>query len=136
MTYPCRRASVVLAFVLSSIAAACSGLSSGGGSGVGTSGQGESSFDVRITGSIVTIENHAGGPLLDVDVTIKPVGGIMSFTKSVSRMETSEKRDLFVTDFRSRDGTTFNLRMMRPKEILVTANDLNGRKHEQTVAWK
>ena len=78
---------------------------------------------VETTQLFVTIENRAGGALLDISVAILPVG-FPPFTRLISRLENAEKRDLSLSDFTSRDGTTFNLRLVRPKTVRVTATDL------------
>ena len=135
MTYAFRPVPLAIAFVLSSIVAACSGSSSGT---VGTSGQNEPAVvTVDISSFFVTVENRSGGPLLDVDVAIKAVGGLSSFSKLVPRLDNGEKRDLSLADFRGRDGTTtFSLDLVRPKEVVVMAADLNGQKHQVTVPWR
>ena len=90
---------------------------------------------VETTQLFVTIENRAGGALLDISVAILPVG-FPPFTRLISRLENAEKRDLSLSDFTSRDGTTFNLRLVRPKTVRVTATDLTNKKYEVEVPWK
>jgi len=90
---------------------------------------------VETTQLFVTIENKAGGALLDINVAIQPAG-FPPFTRLISRMEGSEKRDLSLSDFTSRDGTTFNLHLARPKTVRVTARDLTNKNYEVEVPWK
>lgn len=119
------------------IVSACSGSSETTTSGTaGTSGGVPAFVAVQNTSLDVTVENRAGGPLLNVRVAIKPVGGLLEFTKMLSRMEAGEKRDLALSQFSGRDGTTFSLRVVRPKEIAVTAVDLVGRTYEMTTPWR
>jgi hypothetical protein len=84
----------------------------------------------------ILIENKVGMPLLDVDVAILPVGGVTQFNKRVGRMESAEKRDLRPGDFYGRDGTTFSLRVVRPKSVRVTAKDLNGKAYNVEAPWQ
>jgi len=82
----------------------------------------------------VTLENRTGGPLVDLLITIQTAGA--PFTSRIWRLEASEKRDVSFSNFSSRDGTTFNLRLARPKLVRVTANDLSQKKYEAQAPWK
>ena len=140
MTHAFRRGFVGIAgaLVLASILSGCSGRSSGnaGSKATGTAGSMPVPIDVQITSLFVTVENRAGQPLLDMDVTIRPVGGAMRFTTTIRRMESGERRDLSLGDFVAADNTTrFSLRIARPKEVAVTAVDLVGQHYEVTVPW-
>lgn len=141
MTYAFRRAIVGIVGVLACgwIVSACSGGSSQAGvpGAVGTSGQNEPAFvDLHVSSMFITIENRAAQPLLDVRVAIKPLGRPLPFTTTIPRLESSEKRDLSLSQLRGRDGTPFNLRVTRPEEITVTAVDLVGEKYEMTRPWE
>jgi hypothetical protein len=83
----------------------------------------------------VTIENRAGLALVNLTATIVPAAG-PSFTHLISRLEGSEKRELSLNQFSSRDGTTFNLRVIRPKSVRVTGTDLTDKKYDIAVPWK
>ena len=109
-----------------------SGCSQGPGSGQ----TGPAFVDLKIGSLYITVENRAQRPLLDIRVAIKPVGASTEFIKIISRMEGSEKRDLSLGEFSGRDGTTFSLRVVRPKEVEVTATDLVGAKYQMTTPWK
>lgn len=100
---------------------------------VGSSGA--SAIGVQTSASYVTIENRAGLPLLDVTVTVKSTSGV-SFTKSLSRLESSAKRDLSLAEFRGNDGTTYSPQFHKAREVLVTATDLVGKKYDVAVPWK
>lgn len=138
MTHPFRSASLVIAgvVVFGSIVSACSGDSSSEIAGAtGTSG--EASFvDLQADSFSVTVANRVGQPLTDVRIAINPYGTATVYTTSLSRLESTEKRDLSLAEFRGRDGTPFSLRIARPKTITVTAVDLLGEKYEMTVPWK
>jgi type IV pilus biogenesis protein CpaD/CtpE len=84
----------------------------------------------------VVIENKVGMPLTDVDVAILPIGGATEFKKFVGRMENAEKRDLSLGAFYGRDGTTFNLRVVRPKAVRVTGKDLNAKPYTVEARWQ
>ena len=84
----------------------------------------------------IVIENRVGMPLTDVDVAIVPVGGATEFKKFVGRMENAEKRDLSLGGFFGRDGTTFSLRVVRPRTVRVTGKDLNAKPYNVEVRWQ
>lgn len=137
MTCVSRRAVVpLLAFAVGAILTGCSSGSSGAAGAVGTSGTNPGFMKVDTSSLFVTLENRASQPLLDVHITIKPYGTMPGFSQSVSRMESSEKRDLSLGAFRSNDGTPLNPRFAKPRDVTVTAVDLTGNKFETTVPWK
>jgi hypothetical protein len=75
-------------------------------------------------------------PLTDVDVAIVPIGGVVEYTKFVGRIESAEKRDVSLGAFSSRDGTPFNLRVVRPKTVRVTAKDLTDKAYKVERSWE
>jgi hypothetical protein len=75
-------------------------------------------------------------PLVDVEVTIVPVGGATQFTKFAGRMENAEKRDIALGSFAGRDGMPFSLRVVRPRTVRVTGKDLNNNPVKVEVPWK
>lgn len=85
--------------------------------------------------SYVTFTNRAGLPLVEVRVSIVPYGPT-EFTRVLPRVENSAKRQIPLNEFRSRDGTGFNLRVSRAKAVRVTAKDLNGKAYESEVPWR
>jgi hypothetical protein len=130
-----RRTSSALAFGAAFVSlSACSGATSEADA-IGTSGE-TAVVEVEADQFSVTVRNRAGRPLIDVQVSIAPVGGATTFTASVPRMEASEKRDFSLATFRGRDGTPFSLRVVRPKAVTVTARDLGGQTHEVTIPWR
>jgi hypothetical protein len=84
----------------------------------------------------VTIRNIVGQPLTDVSIAIVPVGGQLEFATFFSRLESSEKREIVLSEFRGRDGTTFNLRVVKPRSIRIKAKDFTGKAYEGLVGWK
>jgi hypothetical protein len=135
MTWVSRRVLVPLvgAVALGSILSACSSGSANGA--VGTSGQ-INTFVTVDTSSLpmIVVQNRTSQPLVDVNLTIK--SGILNFTDRISRLEANERRQIRQGDFTSRDGTSFNLRVARPKEIAATARDLNGKTFDATLPWQ
>jgi hypothetical protein len=137
MTWVSRRVLVPLAplvgaVALGSILAACSG---GSASAVGTSGQSDAFVAVDTSSPpTITVENRTAQPLVDVTLSIK--SGMLTFTDRVTRLEAHEKRPIRHGDFRSRDGTSFNLRVARPREIAVSARNLEGKTFDTTVPWQ
>jgi hypothetical protein len=127
----------LVAFAIGALATACSdALTRQSETGaVGSTGTAAAAIGINTTASYVTLENRAGLPLLDLNVTVKATNGI-SFSKSISRLEASAKQDLSLTEFRGNDGTTFSPMFHKPKEVVVTATDLVGKKYDVTVPWK
>jgi hypothetical protein len=93
------------------------------------------SIGIQTSQLFVTIENKAGAPLVNITVAILSVAG-QPFTRLVSRLENGEKRDLSLGDFGGRDGTSFSLRVVRPKTVRVTAEDVAYKKYEVSVPWR
>lgn len=135
MTWVSRRVLVPLVGVvaLGSILTACSG--SGAGAAVGTSGQTDAFILIDSSSPpVITVENRTAQPLVDIDLTIKR--GMLAFTGRISRLEAKEKRPIKHGDFISRDGTSFNLRVAQPREIAVSARNLEGKVFEATLPWE
>jgi hypothetical protein len=84
----------------------------------------------------VVVENKVGMPLTEVNVAIVPVGGQTEFKKFVGRMENAEKKDLALGGFYGRDGTTFNLRVVKPRLVRVTGKDLNAKAYSVETRWQ
>jgi hypothetical protein len=103
-------------------------------SGAVGSGQSESGIVIQTSSMFVTVDNRAGQPLVDVKIALKPASGTL-FTNYIPRLESGAKKDLALSDFRSIDGTGYSLRLQRPRQVIVTASDLVGKKYETTVPW-
>jgi hypothetical protein len=115
-------------------AAACSAGARESG-GTGTSGQ-VAFLAIEPSSMFMTLESRATQPLLDVRIAIRPIGRATEYTKLVSRLESGEKRTLSLGEFSGRDGTPFSLRVVRPKDIAVTAVTLTNEKMTMTVPWR
>ena len=100
-----------------------------------TGGVEPSTITVETSNSFLTVTNNAGLPLQDVQLSIQPVGTAPPFTTMLRRMENAEKRDISLGQFRSNDGTTFNPRVSKARQVTVTATDIVGKKHALTKAW-
>ena len=125
-------APVIGAVVLSSFAACAS---SSATETVATSGAINSFVTVDVSAPpVITVQNRTAEPLIDVSIAIK--SGMLTFTDRVSRLEANERRPIRQGDFTSRDGTSFNLRVARPKTIAVTAKNLDGKQFEVTLPWE
>jgi hypothetical protein len=103
---------------------------------VGTAGGANGAIAVKTSSMYVSIENRAGGPLLDMQVVINPVGGPVTFSRTIARLENGESKDVALGDFRSSDGTSLNRGFVRPKNVVVKAQDLTGKKYEVMVPWQ
>ena len=135
MTWVSRRVLVPLvgAVALGSILSACSSGSANGA--VGTSGQINSFVTVDVSSPpIITVQNRTAQPLIDLNIAIK--SGMLTFTDRISRLEANERRPIRQGDFTSRDGTSFNLRVARPREVAVSAKNLEGKTFETTLPWE
>jgi len=100
------------------------------------SSQDQALISVQTSQLSVVVENKVGMPLVDVEVAIVPVGGATQFTKVAGRLENGEKREFALGSFFGRDGTTFSLRVVRPKTVRVTGKDLNNKTVQVDVPWK
>lgn len=95
----------------------------------------DSPISVEVSSLSLTIANKSGGALVALEMAIVSAGGT-PFTQLVSRIESGEKREISLNDFSSRDGTRFNLRMVRPKTVRVKAKDVFGKEYAVQVPWK
>lgn len=102
----------------------------------GSSAPDQAAIGVQTSQLSVIVENNVGLPLTDVEVAIVPVGGVTQFTRFVGRMENRERREFPLNDFRGGEGTTFSLRVVRPKSVRVTGKDLNNKVVHVDVPWK
>jgi hypothetical protein len=114
---------------------ACTAVSNPENGALGTSGAEPSVIALETSSQSVTVTNNAGKPIEDVRVAIHPVGSAPPYTSTLRRLENGEKRELSLAQFRSNDGTTFNPRFAKAKQVTVTATDIVGKKHELTKAW-
>jgi hypothetical protein len=131
-----RSATVTAGLVIAvCVLSACSNAVNSESGSLGTSGVEPATLAVETSNQFITLTNNAGKPIEDVRIAIQPIGSAPAFTSTLRRMENAEKRDISVGQFRSNDGTTFNPRIIRARQITVTATDIIGKKHEITRAW-
>ena len=96
----------------------------------------DSPIGIVITQMMVTVENKAGLALNNVSVAIEPLGGATSFTSFVGRMENSSKKDILLGSFGAAGGTPFNVLIVRPKLVRVTAEDINSTEYDVVAPWE
>ena len=89
---------------------------------------------VRRSETAVVVENHTGRPLLNLRATIETDSGAL-FIQVLQALDTGQTSNLNFPNFRSEDGTLFELSMSQPTRIKVTARDTLASPYEATVAW-
>jgi hypothetical protein len=114
---------------------ACTAVSNPENGALATSGAEPSVIALETSSQSITVTNNAGKPIEDVRVATHPLGSAPPYTSTLRRLENGEKRELSLAQFRSNDGTTFNPRFAKAKQVSVTATDIVGKKHELTKAW-
>jgi hypothetical protein len=120
--------------VLAWLASACSGSPETAGA-VGTTGQ-DAFVNLELTSFSLAVENTSGMTLTDVQLAITPYGAYTLFTRDIARLNVGEKREMTLAEFRGRDGTPLNLRVVRARDLSVTAVDLSGQKRNLVMPWK
>ena len=89
---------------------------------------------VRRAETAVVVENHTGRPLLAVRATIETdTGG--TFVQVLQALDTGQEASLAFANFRSDDGTLFELSMSQPVRIKVTARDTLAGTYEAEADW-
>jgi hypothetical protein len=118
-----------LALCALTLATACSG---GGGPETVSA---DSPLLLEASANAVTFTNRAGLTLVDVSITIVPYGPT-EFTKLLTRVENTGRREVPLTEFRGRDGTPLSLRVVRPKAVRARAQDSTGKTYEAEIPWR
>ncbi len=90
---------------------------------------------VEVSPMYISVENRAGLALRDVQVKIVPYGGATEFCMTAYRMANAEKKDFLLGDFRGKDGTPFNARVVKVKTVQVSGKDIDGNLVEVEVGW-
>ena len=96
----------------------------------------DAAIPLEVSPTMVTFQNKTGMPLMSVTLAILPYGPGGEFTRRLSRVENTIKRDVPLGEFRGRDGTPLNLRVTRPKSVRLKAEDATGKSYEVEVPWK
>ena len=125
-----RRTRVVVTLVGGALVMVIAGCGSGGAQAE------DAPIRVDISPMFITVENRAGMALRDVQVKIVPYGSATEFIQTVYRMANAEKKDFMLGDFRGKDGTPFNARVVKVKMVQVSGTDINSTLVEVEVPWK
>ena len=125
---------VVVALILAHLMSACTNPAVS--KAVGTAADGDTPVVVRMSESAVTIENHAGRPLLNVRITIAGADPAKPFILVVPTIDTGATSELVLTSFRSEDATMLDPSAVHPTQVMVTARDTLAKTYEVTVPWK
>jgi hypothetical protein len=91
-------------------------------------------FEVEVSQLFVTVVNRSTRPITDIRVTIVPAGPLR-FTSEYSRLDPGARRAFSLGSFRARDNTPLNLRVVRPRSVLVEATDGDGEEHQLRLPW-
>lgn len=89
---------------------------------------------VRRSETAVVVENNTGRPLLAIRATIETDTGA-TFVQVLQALDTGQDANLAFANFRSEDGTLFELSMSQPVGIKVTARDTLAGTYEADVDW-
>jgi len=84
---------------------------------------------------MITVQNKAGLPLNNAKLTVVAFGNT-EFSKTFSRIENSETREVLLSDLSSRDGTPYNARLSKPKTVRLTGTDPTGKEYTVELPWK
>ena len=126
---------VVMALIwICSLLSACSNAAVN--KAVGTGRDGDAALVVRMSESAVSIDNHAGRPLLNVRVTITDADTSTAFVMVVPTIDTGATGEAALTSFRSEEGTLLDPALVHPRDVKVTARDTLAQSYETTAPWK
>jgi len=125
-----RSTCAVVTLIGGALVLALSGCSSGGAQPA------DAPILVDVSSMYISVENRAGLALRDVEVKIVPYGGATEFSQTVYRMANAEKKDFLLGDFRGKDGTPFNARVVKVKNVTVAGKDIDGNIVEVEVPWR
>lgn len=101
-----------------------------------TSQDANAPIKIEMTQMYITVRNHSGLSLNDVSVGIVPVGRSTVFNRFLGRLESSESRNIMLGEFVGRDGTPFNLRVVKPRSVELKGKDVKGQSYNVEVAWR
>ena len=100
------------------------------------SAQRSEELEVSVSQLFVTVANRGGRTLVDLRIELHPVGGATVFTTTYPRIDPGQKMDFSLGSLRGRDGTPLNLRVTKPKQVNVMAQDADGKVYETQVPWR
>ena len=84
---------------------------------------------------MITVQNKAGLPMNNARLTVVAFGNT-EFSKTFSRLENTETREVLLSDLSSRDGTPYNARLSKPKTVRFTGVDPTGKEYTVETPWK
>lgn len=111
-------------------------LLTGGCSEQGAAQDANAPVKIQTSQMYVTVRNDSGAPLNEVSVAIVPVGRQTIYNKFIGRLENSESRNVMLGEFYGRDGTPFNLRVVKPRSVELKGKDVKGQDYSVEVAWR
>ena len=103
---------------------------------VGTEGDAAGAIVIEMSESGLTIQNHAGRPLLDVRIAIDAVDMPTPFTRVVPTIDTGAASAMTLSDFRNEDGTLLDPASIHPRQVRVTARDTLAKAYDVTRPWE
>ena len=95
----------------------------------------EGPFEIQATQLHIRVSNESGRALLDVRVSVIPIGRATIFSTTYGRLEPGQQRNFSYADLRGDEGTPFSLRVHRPQTIRVTAIDSTRDSYEIELPW-
>ena len=58
-----------------------------------------------------------------------------AFATSVSRLDSTETRNILLREFRGRNGAPFSARAVKPRIVRIEATDITGERYEIEYPW-
>jgi hypothetical protein len=83
----------------------------------------------------IQLQNRASGPVTDIKLSVVAYGNA-EFSRTIARLDKAENKDVNLSELTSRDGTTFNARLSKPKLVRVSAIDADGNRHDLETPWR
>ena len=91
---------------------------------------------VHTSESAVTVENHAGRPLLNLRVAIDAKGAPGPFVRVMPSIDAGQTMTLPLTDFRTEEGVALDPAAAAPATVTVRARDTLTNTYEITLPWQ
>jgi hypothetical protein len=90
---------------------------------------------LHTSASALTVENHAGRPLLNVRVTIEAAGTPLPFVRIIPMMGAGQTMTLSLTDFQTEEGVALDPLAAPPTQATVKARDTLTNSYDVTTRW-
>jgi len=91
---------------------------------------------VRTSEAAVTVENHAGRPLLNVRLAVDAAGTAAPFVRVIPSIEAGQTMTLPLAEFRTEEDVALDPLTAAPRQVMMTARDTLTKSYELTVAWR